>query len=103
MATSRKRPTSGFSSTKVEPIEEIPDDPLTDEEQVETVESETIPEEIPIVENKPTFSIVPTEDPGPRFVPVEEIPQSSPPVAPTPSVKRPKQHARNVPKFSRTK
>ena len=102
MATPRKRPTSqGFSSAEEEqqpvetaPIEETPDS--TSQKMFETFSR--------IVEAPPQIieEIVPTEDPGPRFVePVAPTP--APAVTPAPQPVAPRRHPRNIPKFSRTK
>lgn len=65
------------------------------EETVEETFEEVAPTPAPFVEE----TILPAEDPGPRFV-VVEVPQpplEAPPAAP----KAPKRHPRNIPKFSR--
>ena len=103
MAAPRKRPTSqGFSSVEEEqqtieatPVEETPDS--TSQKMFETFSQ--------VVEAPPQIieEIVPTEDPGPRFV--EEVAPPSPvEVAnPAPQPVTSKRHPRNIPKFSRTK
>jgi hypothetical protein len=102
MATPRKRSTSqGFSSAEEEqqpvettPVEETPDSTL--QKMFETFSH--------IVEAPPQIieEIVPTEDPGPRFV-EPAAPSPAPAPAPSPQPVAPKRHPRNIPKFSRTK
>ena len=98
MATTRKRPTSGFASK-----EEDVSDPGVREEATVIIEDlgET-------TEGNETFSvpeIIPTEDSGPCFVEVKEpepvsskqvVLQTSAPILQPP----PKRHPRNIPKFS---
>lgn len=105
MATPRKRPSIGFSQSS---SEELPEVAIHEEVStvVETVEAtvevtiEETPEEVvaapaPFIEE----TIIPTEDPGPRFMVVED---SQPPLETPPAViKAPKRHPRNIPKFSR--
>lgn len=109
MAASRKRPSSGFTAKTVEePKEEVVQEKesateetkeildMLDELAVETFEG--IDEVEHQIETFVVEEIVPTEDPGPRFVQTEEVSEPVPtPVAP----KAPKRHPRNIPKFSR--
>lgn len=46
--------------------------------------------------------IIPTEDPGPRFIDAEPL-EATPPSVPGPQTATPKRHPRNIPKFSRIK
>jgi hypothetical protein len=64
-------------------------------------------EDVPEPEPEPEFreqAIVPTEDVGPRFTPVDQ-PLAQPVVSKPAAVLQPapKRHPRNIPKFSRTK
>ena len=100
MATPRKRPTSqGFLSEEEEqqPIETTPI-----EEALESTSQKMFETFSHIVETPPQIieEIVPTEDPGPRFV---EPAAPSPPAVPAPQPVAPRRHPRNIPKFSRTK
>ena len=104
MATSRKRPSSGFSQSPSEELPEvvIHEEVSTVEETVETKVEATVKETVEEVAPTPVpfveETIIPTEDPGPRFVVVET---SQPPIEAPPAVlKAPKRHPRNIPKFS---
>jgi hypothetical protein len=73
---------------------------------IETFSEEVI--ELPVVEEKKEIlpPITPVADPGPRFLPKEELPvavekTSDKPSSPVPSVISKKRHPRNIPKFSR--
>ncbi len=106
MATTRKR-----SSNFTKPPEEVTEEAQLSEflEEVSTEMFETISQkeeeqpELPKVEQPFVApSIIPTEDPGPRFIPkteptlVTKDPEPPKPVAP-------RRHPRNIPKFSRYK
>ena len=112
MATPRKRPsssqTSGFG---VESIEETSN--VSEKEEQESLEefqevtAKEVFEMIELAEEKveavPFFEdcIVPTEDPGFRFVETPEPAASTPP--PAVILKAPpRRHPRNIPKFSST-
>jgi hypothetical protein len=98
MATPRKRPSTSFSqkskedSAEKQEVEEFLDAAVaevleTTEKVEETLKADILPE------------IIPTEDPGPRFIEVpvvEKQPQSQ-----KPEVRKPKRHPRNIPRFSR--
>jgi len=102
MASPRKRSTSqGFSPVEGEssPVETslIEDDSeSTSREMFETF-SHTLESQSQEVEE-----IVPTEDPGPRFV-VTETQDSVPVATHAPQIVAPRRHPRNIPKFSRVK
>ena len=103
MATPRKRPTSqGFLSEEEEqqPIETTPI-----EEALESTSQKMFETFSRIVETPPQIieEIVPTEDPGPRFVEKVAPPNPAPVAAPAPQPVAPRRHPRNIPKFSRTK
>lgn len=95
MATRRK--SSGFTAPREETaeIEEFLEENVR--EMFETFSQ--------VVEAPPQIieEIVPTEDPGPRFV--EEVAPPAPVVVATPAPQpvTSKRHPRNIPKFSRTK
>lgn len=98
MATTRKRPTSGFASTG-----EVVSDPSINEEA--TVIIEDLVETAEANETYSVPEIIPTEDSGPRFVEVKApepvatklvAPQNTTPILQPP----PKRHPRNIPKFS---
>ena len=99
MATPRKR-TSGFSEKTVEEtkVEEFLEEAAQEVFEAISQKEEPAPP-IPVV----IESIVPTEDPGPRFV--EKAPEPAvPAVTPQPPQPvAPRRHPRNIPKFSRTK
>jgi hypothetical protein len=102
MATTRKR-TSGFGM-----------DTETEEQVlIEATETLEVTEEIheiimegPVAEVKSEpfveQTIVPTEDPGPRFLEAPPTPAPAPKKAPT-LQPAPKRHPRNIPKFSKTR
>lgn len=103
MASTRKRPSSGFSSeekTEEEEIKSFVEDTSTKIIEMLDEKEEAIQ---PFVEQE----IIPTPDPGPRFVELlreEEIISSSESEKMAPvSLQLPKRHPRNIPKFSRSK
>jgi outer membrane biosynthesis protein TonB len=107
MATPRKR-SSSFTKPPEEVTEETQLSEFLDEvatEMFETIsqkEEEALPEPEPVEKPFVEESIIPTEDPGPRFIPeptpppVTKAPEPPKPVAP-------RRHPRNIPKFSRYK
>ena len=97
MATSRKRPSSGFTAKSEEQIEELLESIV--EETLQEVEEEEVQEVELEVKFELIREIVPTEDLGPRFVeqPVVEVKEPVKPAEP----KRPRPHPRNTPRFSR--
>jgi hypothetical protein len=111
MSTPRKRvpnaPRSFSPEKKIEALEQEPTkSDLFLEEVIETFSEEVI--ELPVVEEKKEIlpPITPVADPGPRFLPKEELPvvvqetfNNSP--SPVQSVIPKKRHPRNIPKFSR--
>jgi hypothetical protein len=112
MAAPRKRPlstpTSGFGSESIEETSKVSvkDEEENIEEFLEFAAEETFalielaeekPEAKPFVEE----SIVPTEDPGLRFVAEPEPVKTVTPSVEVPKAP-PKRHPRNTPKFSRT-
>jgi hypothetical protein len=93
MATPRKRSISGFSDTsKDESIES---------QEIEEVLDTTVAEVAEPAEKQEEqmLPIIPTEDPGPRFV--EAPPVDTQPEPVKIEEKKPKRHPRNVPRFSR--
>ena len=105
MATPRKR-SSNSTKPPEEVTEETPLSEFLDEvatEMFETIsqkEEEDLPEPGPIEKPFVEESIIPTEDPGPRFIP-EPLPVVKSPEPPKPVA--PRRHPRNIPKFSRYK
>jgi outer membrane biosynthesis protein TonB len=107
MATPRKR-SSGFSE---KPKEEISEEEQLSEflDEVATEMFETIsqmeeeqPEQPKVEQPFVAPSIIPAEDPGPRFIPEPEpLPVDKTPKPPKPVA--PRRHPRNIPKFSRYK
>jgi hypothetical protein len=112
MASPRKRPpsdpTSGLGSESIEETSKVSvkDEEENIEEFLEFAAEETFtliefaekePEAKPFVEE----SIVPTEDPGLRFVAEPEPVKVVAPLVEAPKAP-PKRHPRNTPKFSRT-
>lgn len=96
MATSRKRPSTGFSEKpKEETLEEKEVDEFLEVSTKEIIEEiEKVEEDKAIV-----LEIEPTEDPGPRFIDPPTPPEQ--PKEPKVELKRPRPHPRNTPKFSR--
>ena len=99
MATPRKRPSASFS--------EKPKEEGTEKQEVEKfldVMAAEVFETIEKVEEKQEEQIlpeiIPTEDPGPRFVETPVVEKQPEPVKV--EVKQPKRHPRNIPRFSRT-
>ncbi len=107
MATPRKR-SSGFSE---KPKEEISEEGQLSEfldvvatEMFETISQKEEEQPQPQKVEQPFVapSIIPTEDPGPRFIPEPEpTPVAKAPEPPKPVA--PRRHPRNIPKFSRYK
>lgn len=101
MASTRKRPSAGFSSEEKTEEEEIRE--FVEETSTEIIEMLDHQETEPFVEQE----IIPTPDPGPRFVELTEEKK----VVSTGEVQEvkamapnlPKRHPRNIPKFSRSK
>ena len=104
MATTRKR-TSGFS-TDTETEEQVLVE-ATETLKVTEVTHEIIMEEpVDEVKSEPFVeqTIVPTEDPGPRFLDAPEESALAPEPKEAPTLQpAPKRHPRNIPKFSRTR
>ena len=105
MASTRKRPTVGFSSEeKLEEekkqVEEFVEQ--TSEEILESLSEQEVTVQ-PFVEQE----IIPTPDAGPRFLDKveEQVVESQPEttVVVSNTVQLPKRHPRNIPKFSRNK
>lgn len=101
MATSRKRPSSGFNSKSLEePKEEVIDEELSIQQEDDSIQ-ELLEEAVEGTQPATVFieeTIVPTEDPGPRFV----ISEVSTPLIVTPEApKKIKRRPRNIPRFSR--
>jgi hypothetical protein len=111
MSTPRKRvpnaPRSFSPEKKIETLEQEPTkSDLFLEEVIETFSEEVV--ELPVVEEKKEIlpPITPMADPGPRFLPKEELPvvvEKTPDKYPiqAPNVISQKRHPRNTPKFSR--
>jgi glycine cleavage system protein P-like pyridoxal-binding family len=105
MATPRKRSTAGLTAkpaeetTEKEELEGFLDAMAM--ETFETIERQEEVKEEPKEEPKKEViqEIVPTEDPGPRFV-EQPIVQSGTP-APPAEPKKPRPHPRNIPRFTR--
>lgn len=106
MATPRKRPMSGFSSSpseggesEKEKVAEFLDTLVNEALEATEAEEEikTVDELLPVVIEE----IVPTEDPGPRFIKLGEPPSVEVEAPVNVEVKKPKRHPRNIPKFSR--
>jgi hypothetical protein len=106
MATPRKR-SSGFTKPTEEITEEAEFTEFLGEvatEMFETIlrKEEEQPEPTKVEQPFVAPSVIPTEDPGPRFIPepepipVAKAPESLKPVTP-------RRHPRNIPKFSRYK
>ena len=112
MATPRKRPSSGFTTTPSETLdatEAIPTESNEVHEFLEAAATEALEEviameEAPSIEPTPVpffaETITPTEDPGPRFVEVAATETLAVPEA-KPLPQASKRHPRNIPKFSR--
>lgn len=106
MATPRKR-SSGFTKPPEEVTEEAQLSEFLDEvatEMFETIsqKEEEQPEPPKVEQPFVAPSIIPTEDPGPRFIPEPEpVPVDKTPEPPKPVA--PRRHPRNIPKFSRYK
>ncbi len=111
MATPRKR-SPGFTKPAEEITEEITEEAelaeFLDEvatEMFETIsrkEEEEQPEPTKVEQPFVAPSVIPTEDPGPRFIPEPEpTPVAKAPEPPKPVA--PRRHPRNIPKFSRYK
>jgi hypothetical protein len=94
MTTPRKRPPSGFSGK--------PANESTEKQEIDEFLEVTAAELFEEVEKAKEIilEITPTEDPGPRFV--ETPPEEIKPEPPKVELKKPKRHARNTPRFSRT-
>jgi hypothetical protein len=111
MPTPRKRvpnaPRSFSPEKKIETLEQEPTkSDLFLEEVIETFSEEVVEPTVVEVEREILPSIIPVADPGPRFLPKEELPvavekTSDKPSSPVPSVISKKRHPRNIPKFSR--
>jgi hypothetical protein len=112
MAAPRKRPlstqTSGFGSESIEETSKVSD--RGEEESIEeflefaakeTFASLEFAEEESEIKPFIEESIVPTEDPGLRFVAEPEPVKTVAPLTEVPKAP-PKRHPRNTPKFSRT-
>ena len=106
MATPRKR-SSSFRKPPEEVTEEAQLSEFLDEvatEMFETIsqKEEEAPEETRVEKPFVEEAIIPTEDPGPRFIPEPEpTPVAKAPEPPKPVA--PRRHPRNIPKFSRYK
>jgi hypothetical protein len=103
MATSRKRPSTGFTAkpeTEVEEKVEVEEflEPIAEETLQQTKEEEVQEVELEI-KVEPIREIVPTEDLGPRFVEQPVVEAKEPAKLAEP--KRPRPHPRNTPRFSR--
>lgn len=96
MATSRKRPSEGFTSKpKVEEQENIEIEELLDSSFEEVFQEVQNSEQKEVIRE-----ITPTEDLGARFIekPEAEVKSKASPL----EVKRPRPHPRNTPRFTRT-
>ena len=112
MATPRKRSpsgqTSGFGIESIEGTSNVSEkDEQENLEEFQEVAANDVFEMIEVAEEKAETvaffeeSIIPTEDPGLRFVETPEPPTAATlPVAPLKAP--PRRHPRNTPKFSRT-
>jgi hypothetical protein len=102
MATTRKR-TSGFS-TDTESEEQVLVEATETLEVTEEIHEIIMEEPVAEVKSEPFVeqTIVPMEDPGPRFLETPPAPAPAPKKAPT-LQPAPKRHPRNVPKFSRSR
>jgi hypothetical protein len=107
MATPRKRSPGFTEKLKEEISEEAQLSKFLDEAATEMLETisqkeEEQPEPPKVEQPFVAPSIIPTEDPGPRFIPEPEPTSvAKPPESPKPVA--PRRHPRNVPKFSRYK
>jgi hypothetical protein len=101
MATPKKRSSTGFTTNPPEEAtEEKEVEEFLDAMAVETfaeIENQEEVKEEPKVEA--IREIVPTEDPGPRFV-EQPVTAAEPPAKPV-KPEQPRRHPRNIPRFTR--